>query len=213
MNRSLFFSALTALTIAGIFGLSIHNSIHASTAANIICSGKNACVNSPSQHRKLAFPSSTQAQATPASDVPIGIGKWHLVRTLGPEHVGEIVSIMHTADALRSDPDFAGLMIRCSKKSILQIGLVTIRPFPPRSRPRVTISAGSSRLQLQASVIPPGSILALPDEAQVFARGPWQSASELSVGINDGSTTISGIVPLDDLGKALASLEAGCAEQ
>ena len=83
----------------------------------------------------------------------------------GPENKSEVVSIMHVADALKSDPDFAGLMIRYREKSALQIAFVVIRPFPPRSHPQISISAGQTNVHFESSVLPPGSLLSLPNEA------------------------------------------------
>jgi hypothetical protein len=139
------------------------------------------------------------------------IGGWQLVRTPGPEK-RDIISIMHVADTLKSDPDFAGLMIRCRPKSQLQIGLILVRPFPPRAHLRVSISAGSTPVKLEASVVPPGSVLILPDEAGILAKGPWQSANQLSVDIEDTGEKIHGVVPLEDLKNAISFLQSNCQE-
>jgi hypothetical protein len=138
------------------------------------------------------------------------IGRWQLVRSPGPQGGRDIVSIMHTADALRSDPDFAGLMIRCREKSGLQIALVVIRPFPPRAHPQVSIIGTHTTMRLQASVLPGGAALSLPNEAEVLAKGSWQSLSELAFAIEDDGVTIKGIVPLDNLSAALAFLQSNC---
>jgi hypothetical protein len=120
---------------------------------------------------------------------------------------------MHTADALQSDPDFAGLMIRCREKPHLQIGLVVIRPFPPRAQPQVTITSDHSTTRLRATVLPGGIILTLPNEAEVLAQGPWQSLNQVSFAIEGDGITINGIVPLERLSAALAFLQSNCPEQ
>jgi len=140
------------------------------------------------------------------------LGRWRLVRTPGPDS-GEVVSIMRVADALKSDPDFAGLMIRCREKSALQIALVVIRPFPPRAHPQASISAGQMNVHFETSVIPPGSLLSLPNEAEVLARGAWQSATQLNVEIESDGEKIRGIVSLENLSNAIASLQANCSAQ
>jgi hypothetical protein len=140
------------------------------------------------------------------------IGKWHLVRTPGPDKSGDIVSIMHTADALQSDPDFAGMMIRCQPRAALQIAFILITPFPPRSRPQVTVSVNHNGVRFQGEPIPPGSMIALPREAEVLAKGPWRSGSELAVDIENGANPIHGIIPLDNLADAISYLQANCSD-
>ena len=137
------------------------------------------------------------------------VGPWHLVRTPAPENK-ETVSIMRTGELLKSDPDFAGLMIRCRGAAGLQIGFVVISPFPPKSQPQVTISTGQDKLRFKASVIPPGTIVSLPDEADVLVQGPWQSARSLTVQIKGDSADIHGTVSLDQLSQAVALLRANC---
>lgn len=148
-------------------------------------------------------------------DYPGGdaLGKWRLVRTPGPKKNGDIVSIMRTADALRSDPEFAGLVIRCRPKSALQIAFVLITPFPPRTHPKITVAVNHASVHFQGEVIPPGSMLALPNEAEVLAKGPWRSAKELNVDIEGDGAKIHGIVSLENLSGAIAYLQANCPAQ
>jgi hypothetical protein len=152
-------------------------------------------------------------QAPRPTDEPADIGQWRLVRTPGPAHAPDIVSIMRTADALKSDPDFAGLMVRCREKTSLQIGLVVIRPFPPRARPQVTITSGHTRTQMQAAVLPGGIVLSLPNESGILAIGPWQSLDHVSFAIEGDGVTINGVVPLQNLSAALAFLQSNCPER
>lgn len=135
---------------------------------------------------------------------------WRLVRTPGPEKTGDVVSVMRTADFLRSDPNFAGLAIRCRARSGLQVAFVVITPFHPRTHPKVAVSVNRTPIQFQADVIPPGSMIALPQEAEVLAKGPWQSAKELSVDIEGDEVKIHGVVSLEGLSGAIAQLQASC---
>jgi hypothetical protein len=141
------------------------------------------------------------------------LGNWHLVRTPGPEKGEEIVSVMHTADALDSDPEFAGLVIRCRPKLPLQIAFVLITPFPPRAHPKITVSADHASIHFKSDVIPPGSMLALPKEAEVLAKGPWQSTKKLTVDIEGDGSKIHGVVSLENLSAALAHLQVNCPSQ
>lgn len=145
-------------------------------------------------------------QATPV----LPAGGWRLVRTPGPQNSGYVVSIMHTADTMRSDPEFAGLLIRCRNNARLQIGFITITPFHPRSHPKVTVMAGSATTHFQADVLPPGSLIALPNEAEALTRGPWQSAPELTVDIDGGGSKIHGVTSLEGLPAAISQLQANC---
>jgi hypothetical protein len=140
-------------------------------------------------------------------------GNWRLIRTPGPSADKDIVSIIHTADMLRSDPDFVGLMIRCQTNARLQVALVVARPFPPRARPQITIKHGQSAVDFQADVLPAGSALSLPDSAEALAKGPWQALRELSFRIQGDGVTIDGIVAIDHLAAALGILESSCPVQ
>jgi hypothetical protein len=154
-----------------------------------------------------------RVQADLPNDGRSDIGNWHLVRTPGPDKGGDIVSIMHTVDALQSDPDFAGMVIRCRPRSALQIAFVLITPLPPRSRPQLTISVNHSTARFQGDALPPGSMVALPDEADVLAKGPWQAASQLRVDIERDADKIHGVVPLGKIGNAIAYLQANCPQR
>src|ERR1700752_4793071 len=57
---------------------------------------------------------------------------WPLIRTPRPNGGPDAIATMRTADTSRSDPDLAGLMIRCREKSGMEVLLALVRPFPPR---------------------------------------------------------------------------------
>jgi hypothetical protein len=65
---------------------------------------------------------------------------WQLIGTPNPQGGAEAVSIMRSADFLQSDPDLAGLMVRCAPKS-QELLIVMIRPMPPGAPPHVDIGA------------------------------------------------------------------------
>ena len=138
-----------------------------------------------------------------------GLEGWRLVRTPGPDK-NDVVSVMRTADIMRSDAEFAGIMIRCRAKSALQIAFVVITPFHPRSHPKITVGINHSNMQFQAEVIAPGSLVSLPNEAEVLAKGAWQSAKELTVDIEGEGAKIHGVVSLENLAGAIAQLQASC---
>lgn len=144
-----------------------------------------------------------------AQDSAAAMEGWRLVRTPGPDRT-DVVSVMRTADIMRSDAEFAGIMIRCRPKSGLQIAFAVITPFLPRSRPKITLGVNRADMPFQAEVIPPGSLIALPNEAEVLAKGAWQSAKALTVDIEGEGSKIHGVVSLENLSGAIAQLQASC---
>lgn len=156
------------------------------------------------------YAQSRPAQAPVVAPPPVAAGPWRLVRTSGPDQQRDVVSIMRTADLGRSDADFAGLMIRCRDNGALQVGLVVIRPFPPRAKPVVTITTGAATARFDAVVLPSGSILGLPDEAGDLPRGVWQTVPELRISITGEGEPINGVVATDRLAAALITLQASC---
>ena len=138
-----------------------------------------------------------------------GIGRWRLVRTPGPN--GEaVVSIMKTAEALQSDAEFAGMMIRCRDTGGLQVAFVLVTPFGPRSKPQITVHDARQSRTFEASVLPTGTILGLPPDGGVLITGSWRNAKKLSVQIAGEGTIIRGEVLLDSLSPALDLLAANC---
>lgn len=135
---------------------------------------------------------------------------WQLVRTPGPDKSDDTVSMMRTADLLNSDPDFAGMAIRCRERALPQIAFVVIQPFRPRSKATVTVATGPNPTRFDGIVIGPGSMVALPNEAAALLRA-WQAAATLNVEIAGEDLTIKGAVPLSGLAEALTKLETSCA--
>jgi hypothetical protein len=154
-----------------------------------------------------AKPVPTQLRAL-KSNLPVARG-WRLVRTPGPDKEGDTISMMRTADLLNSDPDFAGMMIRCQDKHAPQIAFVVVTPFKPRSKARIAVSTGRSPARFDATIIGPGSMVALPDAAAPLLH-LWQAAKTLNVEITGEEATVKGVVPLAGLSDAVAQLETSC---
>ncbi|WP_271526783.1 MULTISPECIES: hypothetical protein [unclassified Bradyrhizobium] len=120
---------------------------------------------------------------------------------------------MKTADTAQSDPDFAGLIVRCAPQGKIDVLVALIRPFPPRSRPKVTIAAnGGGTLTFDARMAAAGATVLLPDEVSAFAAGKWQTAASLSVAVSEGDSEIKGVVALNGLREAYHSLLANCSQ-
>ncbi|WP_247380170.1 MULTISPECIES: hypothetical protein [unclassified Bradyrhizobium] len=138
---------------------------------------------------------------------------WKFSRTQGPKEGESFAAITKTAETMQSDPDFAGLIVRCAPKGKTDVLVALIRPFPPRSRPRVTISShGGGTLTFEASMAAAGAAVLLPDEVFAFAAGKWQTTRSLSVVIKESDSEIKGVVALNGLREAYSSLLANCGQ-
>jgi hypothetical protein len=147
--------------------------------------------------------------AAPAQASSAGLGDWRLVRTPNPAGGPDAVSIMQTADIAKSDLDFAGLMLRCGQTGV-EVLIVLVEPLPPRAHPQVSVSTGGAALKLPATVVPPGALVLLPQDASALANGLWQNAVQLTVHVDDSSEQVSGVIPLAGLADALPKLLANC---
>jgi len=129
------------------------------------------------------------------------------VRTSSTGGEADAVSIMHTADTARSDPDLAGLMLRCGAGGAEAV-IVLLRPLSPRTRPQVSVTADGRVRQFGATVVPPFTAVLLRADAAELVSGPWQSASELAVDVDDEQAPIRGVVPAAGLRAAFQALLA-----
>jgi hypothetical protein len=162
-------------------------------------------------------PSSPPARAEPSKS-PEGFAAkegaglpdgWRLVRTPNPYGGAAAISIMRTAEMARSDPGLAGLTVRCSEHGA-EVLIVLLRAFTPQARPQVVLSADGTVTRVQATVASPGAALLLPQEAAALVNGPWRSAKELSIKVEDPEGVTGGVVSLAGLGQAYRVLIANC---
>jgi hypothetical protein len=136
---------------------------------------------------------------------------WRLVRAKADKDGEAYVSIMKTADTLNSDPDFAGLMLRCGAKGKINVLVVLVRPLPPKSKPPVTIGAGpQGTTRFEGRMEAAGAAVLLPDVAGSLAGGPWQRLPTLAISVGEGADTTKGVVALDGLGAAYSNLVGSC---
>lgn len=151
-------------------------------------------------------------------------GGWRLLSKPDPVGGGGMASMSHTADMTRSDLDLVGLMLRCRAKGAqgaalptgdadqtgAEIAIVVITPFPPLAQPQVTVGAAGKEWRFDARIVPPGAELLLPAPASDLAAGPWQSANALTIKVSWQDRSFSGVIPIDGLAEALATLAANC---
>ncbi|WP_245477232.1 hypothetical protein [Bradyrhizobium guangzhouense] len=151
--------------------------------------------------------------AGPASSSSLSSSVWKFSRTQGPKEGESFAAITKTADTSQSDPDFAGLIVRCAPKGKVDVLVALIRPFPPRSHPQVTIAASNGgTLTVEASMAAAGAAVLLPDEVSAFAAGKWQTTPSLAVAVKESDSEIKGVVSLTGLREAYNSLVANCSQ-
>jgi hypothetical protein len=158
-----------------------------------------------------------------AADAPHA-GGWRLLHSPSPIGGNGMASMSHTADMRRSDLDLAGLMLQCpneapqsqaapsaeTHRTGAEIVIVVITPFPPLAQPHVTIDAAGQEWRFDAHIVPPGAELLLPTQAAKLAAGPWQSIHELTIKVSWQGRSFTGVIPIDGLADALATLAANC---
>jgi hypothetical protein len=136
------------------------------------------------------------------------IGKWRLVRTPAPSNGKEAISITRPGELSGSDPDFAGLMIRCADSDI-EVLVILISAMSLRAHPRVSING-----QLfESTVAPPGSAILLPKNVVMAARERWPSLATLDLAVDNEGLITKGRVDLTGLQDALNALNAACASR
>jgi hypothetical protein len=135
---------------------------------------------------------------------------WRLVRTPNPKGGPEAVAVMRMADTAQSDPDLAGLMIRCAETPGPEVLLALVRPVPPRTKTDVIVALGTTQSVLHAQASAAGTALILPIEAATFTTGPWRGLKDLAVTIKHPEAEIRGTIPLDGAASAIAKLLASC---
>jgi hypothetical protein len=186
----LFLITLLAASLLGYVGTADGPSAGAAS-----CAGGSACSGVP--FVEVASPASSSI--------------WKFSRTQGVKEGESFAAITKTADTAQSDPDFAGLIVRCAPKGKIDVLVALIRPFPPRSHPKVTIAASSGgTLTFEASMAAAGAAVLLPDEVSAFAAGKWQTTPSLSVVVKESDSEIRGMVALNGLREAYHSLLANC---
>jgi len=141
--------------------------------------------------------------------VATNAGTWRLVRTPNPRGGPDAVSIMQTADTARSDVDLVGLTLRCSDTGF-DVLVVLLKPFPPRTHPKVKLTSSGTTVHLEATVIPPGAAISLPAEAATLVKGSWQSSSELAIEVEADGNATRGFISLVGLEPALSLLASNC---
>jgi hypothetical protein len=152
-----------------------------------------------------AFGKQTSAQST---TLP---GGWRLVRTPNPQSGMDTISISHTAEVQKSDPNFAGMMLRCDEGQV-EVLMIVLEPYPPLAPIDVTIAfSNRPTSKYRASIVPPGVMVRLPPEAAASISEEGRKVDELSMSLANGAAPMtSGVVKLTGFEQALGTLRKLC---
>jgi hypothetical protein len=137
------------------------------------------------------------------------MGDWRMIRTNNPNGGPDAIAMSHTPDMSRSDLDLAGMMLKCADHG-QEVAIIVLKPFPPRAKPQVTVSALGKEWRFVASTLPPGAEVILPPATTTLLAGIWQTAHELAVQVEAQGQSVKGIISIEGLAAASAALTANC---
>lgn len=140
-----------------------------------------------------------------------GRSDWRLVP---PINAQADAALTRTPDLLRSDPDLAGLMLRCGADGLTVI-VVVVQPYAPGSHPRVSLDVGrdaspDANTHFDARINDYGNALQLPPGATGLLQQVRHEQSEMAIDIVSGDTRMRGVVPLAGMKAATESLPQRC---
>jgi hypothetical protein len=141
---------------------------------------------------------------------PTASGTWQLARTPNPSGGRDSISITKIADPTPSERDVAGIMLRCAEGATTNVLIVLAAPLPLHAHPKVIVVAGAATTEFIASVVPPGTLVLLPEKASALVEKTWQAVPELAVSIKDNNRALRGVIPLSDISNAVQTLQSNC---
>jgi len=173
-------------------------------------SGREDCSRIKNEHMRMHCLEQTDSKAAPAPQQQPTSGTWQLARTPNPAGGPDSISIEKITNPTPSGQDIAGLMLRCAEGATTNVLIVLAAPLPARTHPKVIVVAGSTTTEFIASVVPPGSLVLLPEKASALIENAWQSVPELAVSMTDNNHALRGVIPLEDLSNAMQELQSNC---
>ena len=135
---------------------------------------------------------------------------WQLARTPNPSGGRDSISITKIANPTPSEQDVAGIMLRCAEGATTNVLIVLAAPLPLRAHPKVIVAAGVTTTEFIASVVPPGTLVLLPEKASALVEKTWQAVPELAMSIKDNNRALRGVIPLEDISNAMQTLQSNC---
>jgi hypothetical protein len=169
------------------------------------------CRRIKNEHMRMHCLEQINPKAAPGpQQPPAASATWQLARTPNPSGGPDSISILKVTAPTPSGQDVTGLMLRCAEGATTNVLIVLAAPLPPRTHPKVTVVAGSTTTEFIASVVPPGSLVLLPEKASALVENTWQSVPELAVSMKDNNLALRGVIPLEDLSNAMKELQSNC---
>ena len=145
----------------------------------------------------------------PAPPKELSPESWQLTRTSNPLGGPDSISITKNVNATPPQ-DISGLMLRCAEGATTEVLVVLAASLLPRAHPKVTVVAGSTTSEFIATVVAPGALVLLPEKASALLEQTWQSVPKLTVSIAESKRSLQGVIPLDDIGSAMQTLQSNC---
>jgi hypothetical protein len=141
---------------------------------------------------------------------PTASGSWQLARTPNPSGGRDSISITKITNPTPSEQDVTGLMLRCAEGATTNVLIVLAAPLTLRTHPKVNVVAGATTTEFIASVVPPGTLILLPEKASALVAKAWQTVPELAVSIKDNNRALRAVIPLEDISNAMQTLQSNC---
>jgi len=138
---------------------------------------------------------------------------WQLVRTPDPRGGADAISISHVVDLQKSDPNLAGITLRCVDRQI-ELFIIVIEPYPPNIPIDLTLKLGnSSASTYRGSVVPPGIMVRLPPEAATALFDHRPELDYLNVSLAYGTAPVTkGVIKLTGFEQAFGTLKTLCSK-
>jgi hypothetical protein len=169
------------------------------------------CRRINNEHMRMQCFEQINSKAAPVpQQQPTASGTWQLTRTSNLSGGPDAISITKITNPTPSEQGIAGLMLRCAEGATTNVLIVLAAPLPLRVHPKVIVVAGATTTEFIASVVSPGALVLLPEKASALVESTWQSVPELAVAITDNNRALRGVIPLEDLGKAMQELQSNC---
>ena len=169
------------------------------------------CRRINNEHMRTHCFEQINSKAAPvAQQQSTAFGTWQLVRTPNPSGGRDSISITKIANPTPSEQDVAGIMLRCAEGATTNVLIVLVGPLPLRTHPKVIVMAGAASTEFIASVVPPGTLVLLPEKASALVERTWQAVPELAVSIKDNIRALRGVIPLEGISNAMQTLQSNC---
>ena len=146
------------------------------------------------------------AEPTPGSELAeVGILCARVIRTEAPTPFPSCTPPIHRGRTLISRALWSA-----AAKAAPKLLLLFYRHCPLALDPTSRSASQEMKSNSKREVAPPGTLVLLPNDATTLVSGSWQTLEDLFIRIDDGQSTIHGVVKLAGLAAAFKKLQASC---